>query len=531
MANSILNALLLGFTFVILVIVISNKPWRIGRRPTDIPPGPPTIPILGNLHQMPVVNPHLQLQKWAQEYGPVYSLMLGTTTMIVLSSDEAVKDLLDRRSGNYSDRPNMFIGQTIASGGLRLVVMRYGKFWRMIHKTIHNILNIKAAVTYVPYQDLENKIMLQGLLDQPEDFLAHIRRYTFSLSIQIIFGYRAPDTQDPNLLQLFWSFERWGKLAGSASAQLADLFPIIQSLPRAISPNIGYAEMLHKKEKDLYVRLWLRAKNALESGKGTAAYISGSLLEAGSDTTAAILYGFILACIIWPDVQKKVQAEIDRVVGSERLPTIEDYDRLHYVRACIKESLRWMPTVVLGVPHAAIQEDNYRGFRIPAGATIINNVWAIHMDPKRSPSPRTFNPDRFANDPRSLYESAMGEASKRDNYVFGAGRRLCQGIHIAERSLFLGISRLAWAFEFLPTIDAATGKPIKYDGDDLVGGITVEPRHYTCKIVPREKQKSHIIREAVQKDAEAFLDPQTGQWRNIPEGMAFSTWVPEEVEA
>lgn len=74
----------------------------------------------------------------------------------------------------------------------------------MIHKTIHNILNIKAAVTYVRYQDLENKIMLQGLLDQPEDFLAHIRRYTFSLSTQIIFGYRAPDTQDPNLLQLFW---------------------------------------------------------------------------------------------------------------------------------------------------------------------------------------------------------------------------------------------------------------------------------------------------------------------------------------
>ncbi|PPJ56275.1 hypothetical protein CBER1_00735 [Cercospora berteroae] len=530
MANSTLNALVLGFIFVISGIIVSSKVWRIGSRPSDIPPGPPTIPILGNLHQMPVVNPHIQLQKWAQEYGPVYSLMLGTTTMIVLSSDEAVKDLLDRRSGNYSDRPNMYIGQTIASGGLRLVVMRYGKFWRMIHKTIHNILNIKAAVTYVPYQDLENKIMLQGLLDQPDDFLAHIRRYTFSLSTQIIFGYRAPDTQDPNLIQLFWSFERWGKLAGSASAQLADLFPIIQSLPRALSPNIGYAEMLHKKEKDLYVRLWMRAKNALESGKGTpcfcndllraqktekfdddqAAYISGSLLEAGSDTTAAILYGSILALIIWPDVQKKVQAGIARVVGSDRLPTIEDYDQLPYVRACIKESLRWMPTVVLSVPHAAVQEDNHKGYRIPAGATLTNNVWAIHMDPKRSPSPRTFNPDRFANGPRSLYESAMGEASKRDNYVFGAGRRLCQGIHIAERSLFLGISRLVWAFDFLPTIETATDKPIKYDGDDL---------------------KSNIIREAVRKDGEAFLDPQTGQWRNIPEGMAFSTWVPEEVEA
>ena len=74
----------------------------------------------------------------------------------------------------------------------------------MIHKTIHNILNIKAAVTYVPYQDLENKVMLQGFLDHPEGFLDHLRRYTFSLSTQIIFGYRAPDTKDPNLQQLFW---------------------------------------------------------------------------------------------------------------------------------------------------------------------------------------------------------------------------------------------------------------------------------------------------------------------------------------
>jgi hypothetical protein len=74
----------------------------------------------------------------------------------------------------------------------------------MIHKTIHNILNIKAAVTYVPYQDLENKIMLQGLLDEPHALLDHIRRYTFSLSTQIIFGYRAPSTKDPNLQQLFW---------------------------------------------------------------------------------------------------------------------------------------------------------------------------------------------------------------------------------------------------------------------------------------------------------------------------------------
>jgi hypothetical protein len=115
----------------------------IGQRPKNYPPGPPTLPILGNLHlvllfsrhppvgtkklipceQMPTRDAHLQFEKWAQEYGPVYSLMLGTKVMIVLSSDEAVKELLDRRSGIYSDRQDMYIGQTLCSGDLRLLMM------------------------------------------------------------------------------------------------------------------------------------------------------------------------------------------------------------------------------------------------------------------------------------------------------------------------------------------------------------------------------------------------------------------------
>jgi hypothetical protein len=235
--------------------------------------------------------------------------------------------------------------------------------------------------------------------------------------------------------------------------------------------------------------------------------------------------------IMWPDVQKKVKAEIDKVVGPDRLPTIEDYERLPYVRCCIKEAMRWMPVVILGVPHAAVQQDTYKGWRIPAGATVINNVWAIHMDPNRSPEPRRFNPDRFLSDTRSLYESATGEAARRDNYVFGAGRRLCQGIHIAERSLALGVSRLMWAFDFTPAIDEKTGKSVVYDGDDLVGGITVEPRHYRCSIQVRSPEKANIIRSSVEQDAAAFLDEKTGQWRVTPDGMAFSTWVPEEIKA
>lgn len=151
------------------------------------------------------------------------------------------------------------------------------------------------------------------------------------------------------------------------------------------------------------------------------------------------------------------------------------------------------------------------------------------MDPERSPNPRVFNPDRFAHDHTSLYQSAMGDTKQRDNFVFGAGRRLCQGIHIAEQSMFLGISRLLWGFDFAPALDEM-GKPVVYDIEDLVGGITIQPEDFRCVITPRSERAAAVIRKA-EEDVQGLLDPVTKQWKKIPDGMAFSTWVPEKVEA
>lgn len=151
------------------------------------------------------------------------------------------------------------------------------------------------------------------------------------------------------------------------------------------------------------------------------------------------------------------------------------------------------------------------------------------MDPDRSEEPRIFKPERFTGDNTTLFQSAMGDTKKRDNFVFGAGRRMCQGIHIAERSLFLGISRLIWAFTFSPTKDEQ-GQPFNYDVEDLVGGITVQPSEYPVHIEPRSAGKVKIIRESV-ADCKKLLDPQTLQWKSVPEGMAFSTWMPENIAA
>lgn len=106
-----------------------------------------------------------------------------------------------------------------------------------------------------------------------------------------------------------------------------------------------------------------------------AAYLSGSLLEAGSDTTSAILVGFVQAMLVSPEVQRRAQAEVDREVGAARLPTMEDAPNLPYLRAIVKECIRWMPTTIMGPLHCVTQNDAYMGFRIPAGAAVLINVW------------------------------------------------------------------------------------------------------------------------------------------------------------
>lgn len=152
------------------------------------------------------------------------------------------------------------------------------------------------------------------------------------------------------------------------------------------------------------------------------------------------------------------------------------------------------------------------------------------MDPKRNPSPRVFDPSRFKDDHQSEFESAMNpDPSQRQNWVFGAGRRLCQGMHIAERSLFLAISRLVWAYFFEKTKDA-NGQPITPDTEDLIGGLTVIPANFKAVITPRSEEKAYIVRNAWKFCEDELLDPNTKQWISdkLPDGMKFSTYLPDK---
>lgn len=493
---------------------------------------------------MPTRDAHLQFETWARQYGPVYSLILGSKTLVVLSSDRAVKDLLDKKSGIYSHRQNMYIGQTLCSGGLRVLMMEYGARWRASRRLVHGILSVTASSSYVLYQVLENKQMLYDLLERPDDFVKHIRRYANALTTTMVYGWRTSTYEDDKMKQLFEGFAEFAELNQTGTAALIDFFPWLRRLPEFLLPVQRKAKELHKAEKAMYLDHWLKAKEGALNGTikpcfsvdlaeaqkmqdfddDSACYIAGTLLEAGSDTTSNTLIGFVQAMLLFPETQRKAHEELNRVIGHDRLPTMKDVDSLPYIHCCIKESLRWMPTTILGaVPHATTQDDYYDGLLIPKNAGVMNNVWAINMDPKRHPEPRRFDPDRYTSDTQSLADSAANpDASKRDHFTFGAGRRICPGIHVAERSLFLGIARMLWAFEFEPQLDAGE-RPVLPDPDRLTQGFVCLREEFVVKITPRSKERGDkVVKEW--RDAEReCLDPVTKQWRQLPFGGTIKT--------
>ncbi|KAL8720950.1 MAG: hypothetical protein Q9225_002277 [Loekoesia sp. 1 TL-2023] len=483
-----------GVLLMLGVLAITVRILLLGRRPKDYPPGPPTVPILGNVHQIPTRDPHKQFQKWAEQYGPIYSLILGTQTLIVLSSATAVKDLFDKRGAIYSSRQDHYIGQDLCSGGLRILMLPYGPDWRMM-----------------PFRKLMS-----------------------------VCRWRTIQHDDPRLVQLFSGVHTFVELNQTGVSQMTDFFPMLRRLPTWLNPTKRQAQMSHVSEKKLYRDAWLEAKNGIENkttkpcfcvdmarqqkilgfSDDRAAYISGSLLEAGSDTTSSTLYGFIQAMLLFPEVQEKAQQEIDAVVGANRLPTMKDEPNLQFIRGCVKESLRWMPTAIIGsIPHALSEDDTYMGYHLPKGAGVMQNVYSIHMDPLRYPEPRRFNPDRYRNDHQNAYDSAASpDVADRDHFAFGSGRRICQGMHVAERSLFLGISRLLWGFDIKP-IENADGEKILPDPDEYTQGFQVMPVKFQARIEARSMERSKMI-EREWANAKELLDPVSRQWKSIPMGVA-----------
>ncbi|KAI8931189.1 hypothetical protein NX059_011539 [Plenodomus lindquistii] len=508
--------------------------YYVGRRPKGYPPGPPTLPILGNLHQLSQAGdlPHLLYQKWAQEYGPIYSVILGNQVQIVLSSDQAIKGLIDSKGAIASSRPDSYVGQEFhtANIGAQLVfpsslyTLPLTEFQQ--RKFAHYALHAKKIADYQPYLDLETKQLLFELSQDSTDVLKKIRRFTSSVMSSIVFGVRRKNWNDPQLQEFFSLVQAFSDLLSVGTAAFADFYPILRLIPAIFYPVKRQALELHHAQKTFYRPVYQNAKHAflnklptsrpcvcndivtLQQTEGydddLSCLLAAVFLEAGSDTTSSTLYGFIQAMLLYPAAQRTAQAELDALCGPSRMPSIEDLPNLPYIRACVKETLRWMPAVPLAIPHALTESTEYMGYQLPRGASLLLNTYTIHNDPARYPNPEIFQPERFLGDNTSSSESSvLSNVSERDHFGFGSGRRICPGTHIADRSLATVMARLLWGFD-LCAKKGEDGKEMLPRQGDLVSGIATRPKDFEVDFRVREG-RGDIIRRTWE-DVERGLD-------------------------
>ncbi|KAK9783103.1 putative Cytochrome P450 [Seiridium cardinale] len=497
---------------ILLVAAVLFKYFLASRRPADFPPGPPTVPFIGNITQVPRVKAFLKFQRMQADYGSIIGLKIGSQNVVVLNSYKHVKALFDQRGSIYSSRANGYIAnEVVCPNEIHILLLQYGAEWRKQRKILQSLLSVNVVDRLLPLQEAEATQTMLQLVQDPQGYYDHIRRYTTAVILASVYGQRGARFDSPNVQALYHAQDQFTALLEQGATPPVDEYPFLKMLPDFLASWKRWAKAVREEQSSLYLRLLRETRKRLEAGKGGdcflrsmlqdqekndmddehIAYLAGNLMEAGSDTTASTLLSFLLAMIKYPAEFKKAQNEVDAVCGPSRSPTSHDIGNLPFIKACMDETLRWRPVAPGGVPHALTQDDTYEGYFLPKGTLVIANTWAIHNDEAQYERPGEFIPDRFLNNEYGtrVPVDTTTDDHRRTSYAFGAGRRTCPGHRLAKNSLMLNMAKIAWAFNLSPGSEAVD--------DDIVtayhDGFLIAPKKFPIIITPRSDRHKSII--------------------------------------
>ncbi|KAI9443617.1 cytochrome P450 [Lactarius indigo] len=472
------------------------------------PPGPEGLPIVGNVLDMPSRNQWLTYWRWGKQYNSdiVHAQVLGTH-VIVLSSTKAACELFEKRSSLYSDRPLLPSLTQLIRMNWNIAFLPYGPRWRTWRKVFHEHFHPQASRQYLPRELKATRQLLVNLLCTPSNYRDHLRFMSGQIIMGIAYGIDIAPRDDPYIFLA----ERALQAVESASITgwTFDMLPFYMYLPwwfpgasfkkeaARLAPHID--EMLDKPYqavKDALAKgiavpsvaasmiTGLRGEPSYED-ELTSKAVPATMYLGGADTTVSAFLTFFLAMVLHPDAQRRAQMEIDRVVGTARLPDFGDETTLPYVSALVKEVMRWHPVAPIAVPHRLIADDVYEGYFLPAGSIVIGNTWALLHDESVFPDPNQFRPERFLDPDVKLPDA-----------VFGFGRRICPGRFMARSSMWITIASVLAAFEISPTTDD-DGVPLIPE-EDFTTGLISYPEAFACAIRPRSKCAEGLIIAAME---------------------------------
>uniref|UniRef100_A0A3B4AM51 Cytochrome P450, family 2, subfamily X, polypeptide 9 n=1 Tax=Periophthalmus magnuspinnatus TaxID=409849 RepID=A0A3B4AM51_9GOBI len=425
------------------------------RRPKNFPPGPITLPLLGNLHNLSLDNP---LQDF-ERYGNIYSLYLGSKPMVMLCGVQAIKEALVNKAVEFAGRPqDMYVNITTESKGV--ILADYGPRWKEHRRfALMTLRNFGLGK-----QSMEERILAE-LQHTSADLESSIGKFlspqvmfhnaSSNIICQVLFGMRF-DYNDWTMKEIVRCFTENAKLA-----------------------NGPWAMVSLNNHNKLYLNLGSnQGENTFNDPDSTfsedlLSMYSLDLHFAGTDTTSNTLLTGFLYLMTNPDIQERCQAEIDRVLEGKDKACFEDRHNMPYVQAVIHEMQRIANTVPLSVFHNTTKDTEVMGYTIPKGTMVIPNLSSVLSEEGQWKFPRGFHPENFLND--------QGEFVKPEAFMpFSAGPRMCLGEGLARMELFLITVTLLRKFKFIWPEDA--GEP----DYTPVYGVTLTPKPYFMKVQLRE---------------------------------------------
>ncbi|KAK0452140.1 cytochrome P450 [Desarmillaria tabescens] len=465
------------------------------RRPRlALPPGPKGHFLIGNMLDMPSETDAGEIYaKWGEVYGSdIVSATVFGMTIIIINTYEKAVEMLDKKGSIYSDRPRIPMAGELMGCKLSMGIMPYGRRLRSSRKMVYQELGSNHAIrAFFPHEERMRGASRDAFWKRLPTS-ANISRY--AIILKIAYGHEAVSFNDDFIQNATRSMEEMGK-GCEPSEFLVNAIPMLSYVPSWF-PGAGFKKLAAEWKKhynvmvdapfnlvkqqmaagrcgESFVSKWLQKGISLEE-EDYLKHASGAMIGAGGETTSIALHVFFLMMSLHPDIQKQAQAELDSVIGRDRLPSFEDRAQLPYIDAIRKEILRTHPPVPQSLPHCTMQADVQDGYYIPERAMIIVNIWNITHDPKTHQRPHEFNPSRF-----------LGPKPERNpgDVIFGFGRRICPGLRLADASLFITIATVLSLFNITPVTEG--GKPILPTFEAIPGPVSrIKP--FRCNIAPRD---------------------------------------------
>ncbi|XP_059665969.1 desmethyl-deoxy-podophyllotoxin synthase-like [Cornus florida] len=449
------------FLFMVLkTIMISSSP--------KLPPGPPKLPLIGNLHQFVGSLPHRDLRDLAKKYGPLMHLRLGQLSFVVITSAEYAKEVMKTHDIVFANRPYSLATDIISKKDIAFAP--YGDYWRQLRKLcILELLSAKRVQSFRPIREEAVSNLIQSISTHAAGSLCNLTEKIFSVTYNITTKTAVGKKFDGQ--EEFIGLLR-DTIQLSGGFTVADLFPSIKllALITGLKPR---AEETHRKLDKVFDKIideHKARKVATQNGDGKAdqkdlvdvllrvqekgnfdipldmTTVKAVILDmfiAGVETSSTTLNWAMSELLKNPRVMEKAQAEVRRVLCKKgNILNEDDLHDLNYLRLVIKEILRIHTPAALLLPRESRESCEINGYEIPAKTQVIVNAWAIARDPENWSDPESFQPERFL-------DSSVDYKGTHFQYTpFGAGRRMCPGISFGIANIELPLANLLYHFDW-----------------------------------------------------------------------------------